>query len=250
MSRESIGKSTRPTDARLRPREVTAWSGSARPDSASCVRSRGGRFEGAIPGILPRRPAPRRGSRGQEPIGLGRHQRKPVAEFQDHDGPVDFIDFCLDGRTLVGYDRNGSLWTRRAEPASPRRLLPVVNHRVERGCLSPDGVLLATWSSDQPISIWNLSTGQKENSYQVSGRSVGEVAFTDDGESLVVRRTDGNLRLWNFHHSPDSPRRLRGHGGREAWRSRSIPKETSWPRQEMIISCGSGIYPRGVSSPA
>ena len=140
-----------------------------------------------------------------------------VAEFGDHDGPVVFIDFCLDGRTLVGCEREGVLWTRRAAPGSPRRLLPGAEHQVERACPSPDGLLLATWSSDQPISIWNLSAGRKENSYQISGRGVEDVAFTDGGESLIVRRKDGELRLWNFRHSPDSYRRLDGHRGREAW---------------------------------
>ena len=54
-----------------------------------------------------------------------------------------FVDFCLDGKALVGCEGTSVLWTRPLDQPGPRRLLPGVESQINSVCLSPDGRLLA-----------------------------------------------------------------------------------------------------------
>jgi WD40 repeat protein/tRNA A-37 threonylcarbamoyl transferase component Bud32 len=143
--------------------------------------------------------------------------RKPVAESADHDGPVVFVAFGLDDKTLVGCDGAGVLWMQRVDGSGSRRLLPGVEGEIHTLSVSPDGRLLAAGSSDQRIGLWDLATGLKVNSYQVSSRSLEQVEFAPDGASLLARCKREPIRVWNFRHTPDSYRELAGHEGKEAW---------------------------------
>ena len=57
-----------------------------------------------------------------------------IADYTDHDGPVSYVDFCLDDQTLVGCDGKRSLWTRRLERQSPRRALAEFYGQIDSVC--------------------------------------------------------------------------------------------------------------------
>ncbi|MGZ3335354.1 MAG: WD40 repeat domain-containing serine/threonine protein kinase [Isosphaeraceae bacterium] len=139
-----------------------------------------------------------------------------LAHYTDQDGPVVFVDFCLDGKALVGCEGTSVLWTRPLDQPGPRRLLPGVESQINSVCLSPDGRLLAAAARKLPVIIWNLSSGTKERSYLANNRSVGQVVFTPDNKSLMLGCEYPQIRVWRFLDTPDLQRPLAGHQ-KEAW---------------------------------
>jgi len=139
-----------------------------------------------------------------------------LVHYIDQDGPIVFVDFCLDGKALVGCEGTTVLWTRPLDQPGPRRLLAGVKNKVNSVCLSSDGRLLATAGSNQPVIIWNLSTGIKELSYLTNQGSVDQVEFTSDNNSLILGCKDRQIRVWRFVDTPDLLRPLAGHQ-KEAW---------------------------------
>ncbi|MGA2699736.1 MAG: protein kinase [Isosphaeraceae bacterium] len=139
-----------------------------------------------------------------------------LAHYTDQDGPVVFVDFCLDGKALVGCEGTTVLWTRPLDQPGPRRLLPGVESQINSVCLSSDGRLLAAAARIQPVIIWNLSAGTKERSYLANNRSVDQVEFTPDNKSLILGCKDRQIRVWRFLDTPDLKRSLAGHQ-KEAW---------------------------------
>jgi len=138
------------------------------------------------------------------------------AHYTDQDGPVVFVDFCLDGKALVGCEGTTVLWTRPLDQPGPRRLLPGVESQINSVCLSSDGRLLAAAARNQPVIIWNLSAGTKERFYLANNRSVDQVEFTPDNKSLILGCKDRQIRVWRFLDTPDLKRSLAGHQ-KEAW---------------------------------
>jgi eukaryotic-like serine/threonine-protein kinase len=139
-----------------------------------------------------------------------------VAHYTDQDGPIVFVDFCLDGKALVGCEGTTVLWTRPLDQPGPRRLLPGAENQINSVCLSSDGRLLAAAGRNQPVVVWNLSSGTKEGSYLANNRSVDQVEFTPDNKSLILGCRDRQIRVWRFLDTPDLKRSLAGHQ-KEAW---------------------------------
>jgi len=71
--------------------------------------------------------------------------------------------------------------------------------------ISPDGQTLASSSTDKTIRLWNLATGELE---QTLGRSlwfrtghtdrINSLVFTPDGQTLISGGDDSSLILWNL----------------------------------------------------
>src|SRR5262249_44705407 len=104
----------------------------------------------------------------------------------DQDGPVVFLDFCLDCETLVGCYSGNVLWTRHLTPPSERRVLPSPDGRIDFMSLSPDGRYVAAGGAIHPVTIYDLATGAKGRSYLANDRFVRQIAFSPDGESLAL----------------------------------------------------------------
>ena len=134
-----------------------------------------------------------------------------LAHHLDQDGPVLFLDFCLDGQTLVGCEAPGILWTRHPSASGPRRFLPGVKGPLDVVSLSPDGRLLAAGGPNQPATVWNLAPGTRGPSYQANNRIVRQIAFSPDSRSLVLGYGDDIIRVWRFFEAPESRRELAGH---------------------------------------
>ncbi len=139
-----------------------------------------------------------------------------LAHYTDQDGPIVFVDFCLDGKALVGCEGTTILWTRPLDQPGPRRLLPGVESQINSVCLSSDGRLLAAAARKQPVIIWNLSSGTKERSYLANNRSIDQVEFTTDNKSLILGCKDRQIRVWRFLDTPELQGSLAGHQ-KEAW---------------------------------
>jgi WD40 repeat protein/tRNA A-37 threonylcarbamoyl transferase component Bud32 len=72
--------------------------------------------------------------------------------------------------------------------------------------MSPDGLLLASASSDRTLRLWDLATGNLLHSF--AGRSlwfsaghsdrVSTVTFSPDGQTLISGSDDGTIKLWDL----------------------------------------------------
>jgi hypothetical protein len=66
---------------------------------------------------------------------------------------------------------------------------------------SPDGRLLASWSSDRSVRLWELSTGKERRLFFI-GLSTGTIGystltFSPDGRLLAAGHFDRSVRVWD-----------------------------------------------------
>jgi WD40 repeat protein len=92
--------------------------------------------------------------------------------------------------TLAGEVR---LWT------SDGALLVLLPHSewVVDARFSPDGMRLATASTDKTVTLWNVSDGSLLGSLVGHRQAVVGVAFSPDGKMVATSSRDGTARLWN-----------------------------------------------------
>lgn len=64
---------------------------------------------------------------------------------------------------------------------------------------SPDGMLLATASTDLTINIWNVASGEFVRSFSGHTEWPGNIAFSPDGSRLASTSRDGSVRLWDVN---------------------------------------------------
>ncbi|MBW4644006.1 MAG: ribosome assembly protein 4 [Goleter apudmare HA4340-LM2] len=62
---------------------------------------------------------------------------------------------------------------------------------------SPDGLTLASASSDKTIKIWDVATGQTLKTLKGHNNSVTSVAFSPDGLTLASGSLDKTIKLWD-----------------------------------------------------
>ncbi len=136
-----------------------------------------------------------------------------IAHFGDQERPVDLVEFCLDGKMLVGQTGVDQIWTRTIDEPGPKRRLPVVTRPIRSVALSRDGRTLALAWRDQSVEIWDLLTGTRSGSYLGNNLTAHHIAFTADGNTLVLGGDDPRLRNWRFRDAPAKYQVLDSHQG-------------------------------------
>lgn len=68
---------------------------------------------------------------------------------------------------------------------------------VQALAFSPDGKLLATGSGFHTITLWNPATGAKVGQLKGHTGAIRALAFTPAGNALLSAAQDGSVRLWN-----------------------------------------------------
>jgi WD40 repeat protein len=153
----------------------------------------------------------------------------PIANLTAHQMlSPSYVAFSPDGHTLLGTNDfsgdtgNVILWdiTDRARP----RLLTTlqINHAHDTGlatALSPDGKILATASTGNAATLWDIQNRTAPRQIAVlhgaSQGSVVEVSFASDGHSLAASYTDHTVSVWNVGN-PAHPRLAANLGGHTA----------------------------------
>ena len=64
----------------------------------------------------------------------------------------------------------------------------------------PQHQLLASGHSDSTVRLWDLSSGARLAEMVGHGRSVGNLAFSSDGKTLLSLADDGTIRVWSARH--------------------------------------------------
>ncbi|OAQ58061.1 WD domain, g-beta repeat domain-containing protein [Purpureocillium lilacinum] len=75
---------------------------------------------------------------------------------------------------------------------------------------STDSQMLASWSHDRRIKIWNLARGVCKNILECRGESILALSFSEDDRFLVAGSYDKNIDLWDTIHG-SLLRRFEGH---------------------------------------
>ena len=144
---------------------------------------------------------------GQSLLSAGNHEiafwdpvtgelRRVLRGHTDH---VDALAISRDGQTLVSGSRDHlvKVW----DVASGQERLTLKGHRnfVSAVAISPDGKLVA--SADNEVRTWDISAGRQQVHMKLlgrHGRSVGGLAFSPDGRTLVSGGEDGKINIWEL----------------------------------------------------
>ncbi len=65
--------------------------------------------------------------------------------------------------------------------------------------VSPNGQILASGGSEQPIMLWNAGTGRLVRTFTEHSARVNSVTFSPDGQTFASGGDDETIKVWNFH---------------------------------------------------
>jgi WD40 repeat protein len=88
------------------------------------------------------------------------------------------------------------------------------NGPVNSVAYSPDGMIVASGSSDATVRLWNVATGQQiGRPLKADTYAVNSVAFSPDGKIVASGGNDGTVRLWDVATHQQISRPLTGRSG-------------------------------------
>lgn len=112
-----------------------------------------------------------------------------------HAERVCSLDFSPDGKLLASGSADGKVRIWNVETGQLVRLIDA-QARVEAVCFSPDGSRLAG-SSNTVVQIWDTATGRELIVFKGVPGSIGEIAFSPDGNDVATGGADTSLIVWN-----------------------------------------------------
>jgi WD40 repeat protein len=137
--------------------------------------------------------------------------RKPSLNEADY-GPTTWINsvaFSPDGHSIfaTGFTKPGTctvtIWN--IATGKSRRALAAPSRSVDNSdALSPDGRTLAAtnnavnFSDNFTILLWSVSTGTKLRTLSGNGLKIEDLAFSNDGKTLVSGSDDSTIRLYDI----------------------------------------------------
>ncbi|MGO9466477.1 MAG: WD40 repeat domain-containing serine/threonine-protein kinase [Isosphaeraceae bacterium] len=112
-------------------------------------------------------------------------QPRPGFNAVTHVDDVQAVAFLAGDRMLVSADGRGNLWL--SDASTGNRLATLSGHAAKIWGLSvsPDGMTLATTSSDETVKLWDARLPQRWLAIPVPNGG-GPIAFTPDGQTLVA----------------------------------------------------------------
>lgn len=122
-------------------------------------------------------------------------------ELPGHKSWVRGIAFSPDGATTVTSDYHGRLvwWPTAAEKPTPVRTIEAAHDGWIRAlAVSGDGKLLASCGNDNLVKLWDLADGKPVRQFKGHPRHVYNVAFHNDGKSLVSNDLMANFIHWEI----------------------------------------------------
>jgi len=139
---------------------------------------------------------------------------KVHSTLKGHGWDVNSVAFSRDGKILVsgGLDGAIKIWNWRAgellhtlNRPSPSNVIGSLVSWFDSSvgaiysvAISPDGQMIASGGSDQPIMLWNSGTGKLVRTLTEHSGQVFSVAFSPNGKLLASGGDDNTLRIWNY----------------------------------------------------
>ncbi len=108
------------------------------------------------------------------------------------------VTFSPDGKTVSWYNGNGVV-INRLDISSGHHLEPLRGHgsTVNSIAFSPNGLTMASASSDSTVKLWDVASGRETNTLRGHFGRVNSVRFTPDGHHLISAGSDSTARLWD-----------------------------------------------------
>ncbi|RKU30871.1 hypothetical protein C6497_04130 [Candidatus Poribacteria bacterium] len=115
-------------------------------------------------------------------------------------GGINLMQFSPDGSFLV-VGTDVGVWVYDTDTGNAKELSSDEPAHINALAFSPDGKILATGGFSNPIiQLWELDTGKKLNNFRFKSEtgSVVGLAFTEDGNKLIIFDKFGELRHWQI----------------------------------------------------
>lgn len=106
------------------------------------------------------------------------------------------VSFSANGQQIITGDANGAIQFRDAVTGQLLRTLTGAPGEVIQFAVSPDGRWLASGSTEQGVTLWELATGRKTYTHILSA-PVLSVAFAPDGQRLAAVGYNSQVELWD-----------------------------------------------------
>ena len=108
-----------------------------------------------------------------------------------------YLDKNHNGIFAIGYD-NGEIRLEDVTTRQHLRTLQGGNNLVIEVVISPDGAHLVAYIPDEPLQLWEVTTGQLLKTFpQYNFRNNRTRMFTKDGKTLVFQTKSGEIELWD-----------------------------------------------------
>ena len=110
------------------------------------------------------------------------------------------VAFSPDGQTFAtGGAHFSDLSIRLWDIHSGQNIRTLTGHtgQINSIAFSPDGIILASGSSDKTVKLWNPQNGKLKTTLTGHASDVDSVTFSPDGQTLATGSRDQTIRLWN-----------------------------------------------------
>lgn len=123
--------------------------------------------------------------------------RRQISIFLAHTRPISAIAFANDSRTMVtaSWDRNLILWTGGGRDS---RTLSGHNDIVAGCCFNPNAQSLLSWSHDNTVRLWELSSGRTITTFKDFPDRVTCGAASPDGRYAAFGTRDQGVKLFDL----------------------------------------------------
>ena len=136
---------------------------------------------------------------------------KQLAVLRGHEfGPVEWLDFSPDGKSLVSAGNDGTVRVWDVENA--KELFACRDHQtlVKQALFSPQGDVIASCGLDGIIRLWDARTGEAAGELCGHADSVRCLAFHPTEPILVSGGFDHTVRVWNLKTQQSDARFMDG----------------------------------------
>lgn len=106
-------------------------------------------------------------------------------------------EFVIAGTTLNFLSPAGVIRYYRVTDGGIERTINAHSAAINWLALSPDGMILASCSSDGLAKLWNAADGTPRHTLAGHASGVTRVRFSPDGTRVVTAGYDGTIRVWN-----------------------------------------------------
>jgi WD40 repeat protein len=143
------------------------------------------------------------------------HTGREVFRFQEQVGIVLSVAYRRDGKHIASssINKDNSFVVFDAKTGAKVKVVRGHASHIHRLRYSPDGLLLASASTDGVVKLWNASTLKEVRSINAHPAPVIDVAFAPDGARFATAGDDGTVRVWATATGKAVTLPLRGHTG-------------------------------------
>jgi WD40 repeat protein len=117
-----------------------------------------------------------------------------------HKGWILHVEFALSDTVVIGVDENHKILIWSLDQTIPRaRMMQTTPHTEEVTFVatSPDRRLLATFSTDKTVKLWDIETGAAIGEPMLGSDTVSCGVFSTDGAKIIAGYNDGIVVIWD-----------------------------------------------------